>query len=187
MSQARPAYPPLARINFIRGNVSLLLTVNCAGKVQQAHVVQGHPFLAIAALQAIRKWIYHPFITPSGPAAFQTTVKVDFSLLGMGETRFPPQPEKFLARGVKPPQPPKAVKKPEKSEAVVQMRVLVNDKGRVVDASPLSGTPAQFEQARRTVAQWKFKAARWGNLTVPWYVDLEVPVKNAPPPSRASQ
>lgn len=186
MSQARPAYPPLARINFIRGNVSLLLTVNCAGKVQQAHVVAGHPFLAIAALQAIRKWIYHPFVTPSGPAAFQTTVKVDFSLLGVDQTRFPPQPEKFLARGVKPPQPPKEAK-PEKGEAVVQMRVLVNDKGRVVDSSPISGSPAQFEQARRTVAQWKFKAARWGNLTVPWYVDLGVPVKDATQSLRANQ
>lgn len=182
MSQSRPDYPPLARINYIRGNVSLLLTVNCAGKVEQIHVVEGHPFLAIAALQAIRKWIYHPFMTPSGPEPFQTTVKVDFSLLGFDGKHFPPQPEKFLERWVKPPQPPKEAKG-SKGEAVVQMRVLVNDRGRVVDSTPLAGNPAQFDEARRTVAQWKFKAARWGNLTVPWYTDLEVPVKSAPPPT----
>lgn len=179
MSQSRPDYPALARINYIRGNVSLLLTVNCAGKVQQVHVVEGHPFLAIAALQAIRKWIYHPFMTASGPEPFQTTVKVDFSLLGFDGKRFPPQPEKFLERWVKPPQPPKE-SKAAKGESVVQMRVLVNDKGRVVDSTPLSGNPAEFNEARRTVAQWKFKAARWGNLTVPWYTDLNVPVMPAP-------
>ncbi|MGH9353860.1 MAG: TonB family protein [Terriglobia bacterium] len=186
VSQARPAYPPLARINYIRGNVSLLLTVDCAGKVRQAHVVEGHPFLAIAALQAIKKWIYHPFITPSGPAAFQTTVKVDFSLLALKSKRFPPEPDKFLERWVQPPQPPKEAKV-AKGEAVVHMRVLVNDKGRVVDSTPLSGNPAQFEQARRSVMQWKFKPARWGNLSVPWYAELEVPVGAAPQPSQAGQ
>lgn len=184
MSQSRPDYPALARINYIRGNVSLLLTVNCAGKVQQVHVVEGHPFLAIAALQAIRKWIYHPFMTPSGPKPFQTTVKVDFSLLGFDGKHFPPQPEKFLERWVKPPQPPKEAKR-VKDEDVVRVRALVNDKGRVVDSTPLSGNPGEFDEARRTVAQWKFKAARWGNLTVPWYADLDVPVKSVPQPAPA--
>lgn len=182
-SEARPDYPPIARMNYIRGRVSLLLTVNCAGKVQQVHVVDGHPFLAIAALQAIKKWIYHPFMTSSGPAPFQTTVKVDFSLLGFDAKRFPPQPEKFLERGVKPPQLTKGAKA-AKGEPEVEMRVLVNDKGRVVDSTWVAGNQALFDQARREVAQWKFKPAKWGNLAVPWYADLEVPVKVAPHPER---
>lgn len=186
VSQARPKYPPLARINYIRGNVSLLLTVNCAGKVQQAHVVEGHPFLAIAALQAIKKWIYHPFITPSGPAAFQTTVKVDFSLLALKSKRFPPEPDKFLERWVKPPQPPKEAKR-TKGEDVIHMRVLVNDQGRVVDSTLISGNAAGFEQARRSVMLWKFKPARWGNLAVPWYADLDVPVGASAQPLQAGK
>jgi TonB family protein len=182
MSEQRPAYPAIARINYIRGNVSVLLTVNCDGRVQQAHVVKGHPFLAIAALQAIKKWIYRPFVTPAGPAAFQTTVKVDFSLLSAGSKAFPPEPEKFLARGVKPPQPPKGVKVAS-GQATVSMRVLVNEKGRAVDSTLLSGTPSQFREARLTVAQWKFNPARWGNLKVPWYTDVVVPVEESSQPS----
>lgn len=181
LSESRPAYPPLARINYIHGDVSLLLTVNCAGRVEDAHVVRGHPFLAVAALQAIRKWIYHPFVTRSGPAEFQTMVNVNFALLSRNFKQFPPQPEKFLARRVHPPQPPPSVKAAGAKD-VIRMRVLVNAKGRVVDCTQLSGTPAQFSAAERIVSQWKFKPARWGTLSVPWYTNIGV----APQDQRAS-
>jgi TonB family protein len=175
LSEIRPSYPPLARINYIRGHVRLLVTVNCQGKVQQIHVVRGHPFLAVAALQAIHRWVYRPFLTKSGPTAFQTTIDVDFSLLSRNIEHLPPQPEKFLEHRV---QPPQILSKPTPKPArtVVRMRVLVNDKGRVVDSTLLSGTPAEFETAKRTVKLWKFKPAKWGNINVPWYSDVEVPL-----------
>ncbi len=175
LSEIRPSYPPLARINYIRGHVRLLVTVNCQGKVQQIHVVHGHPFLAVAALQAIHRWVYRPFLTKAGPTAFQTTIDVDFSLLSRNIQHLPPQPEKFLEDRV---QPPQILSQPSSKQAktVVRMRVLVNDKGRVVDSTLLSGTPAEFETAKRVVRLWKFKPAKWGNINVPWYFSVEVPL-----------
>lgn len=175
MSEQRPSYPPLARINYIGGHVSLLLTIDCTGKVRDIHVVKGHPFLAIAALDAIRKWIYRPFVTPSGPAAFQTTVQINFSLLTQNFKGLPPEPEKFLERSVLPPQPPKHAGIAGVGDTVL-LRVLVSDKGHVVDSTLLSGTPSQYEMAKRAVGLWKFKPARWGNLSVPWYAEVKVPV-----------
>ncbi|MGH9450433.1 MAG: TonB family protein [Terriglobia bacterium] len=173
LSQSKPAYPPIARVNYIHGDVSLLLTVDCAGRVEDVHVVRGHPFLAVAALQAIKKWIYHPFVTRSGPAAFQTMVNVNFALMTRDFKQLPPQPEQFLARRVRPPQPPPGVNDAGEKDAV-RMRVLVNANGRVIDFTQLSGTAEQFQAAEQTVSGWKFKPARWGTLSVPWYLDVGV-------------
>lgn len=179
LDQERPVYPPLASINYIYGKVQLLVTVNCQGRVQQVHVLSGHPFLAVAALRAIRNWIYRPFETKRGRAAFQTRVNVNFSLLSRDIKDFPPDPEKFLAHSVHPPQAPReAADAPE--AGTVQMRVLVSAKGRAMDSVFLSGTPAQFRKARKIVAHWHFKPARWGNLAVPWYLEVGVPVDAEP-------
>lgn len=178
LNEVQPAYPPLARINYIRGHVRLLVTVDCNGRVESIHVLRGHPFLAIAALNAIQRWVYRPFVTRLGPARFQTTVDVNFSLLSPNVQNFPPQPEQFVARGVQPPRVASTAAPVTGSATVVRLRVLVNKKGRVVDSTPLSGTPAQFEAAKKMVARWKFEPAHWGNLSVPWYADVDVPVRS---------
>jgi TonB family protein len=177
LSTTQPSYPPLARINYIGGRVRLLITVDCQGRVQAIHVLRGHPFLAIAALDAIHRWVYRPFQTKTGPASFQTLVDVNFSLVGpdtTGLTKFPPQPEKFLDRSVVPPQ---LLRPPGRTEsnATARLRVLVSRKGRVVDVTPLSGSKAQLATARKEVMHWRFRPARWGNMNVPWYLEVDVP------------
>jgi TonB family protein len=178
LSQPKPSYPTLARINYIGGRVQLLVTVDCQGKVREIHVVRGHPFLAVAALNAIRGWVYHPFETATGPAGFQTVVDVNFSLIGPSLTtpNLPPDPAKFLARWIR---PPEVVSPPQVhgADRSVRIRVLVSKKGRVVDSTPLSGTQAQFAAARKVVEHWRFHPARWGNLNVPWYMEITVPVE----------
>lgn len=170
-----PAYPLLARLNYIRGQVRLLVTINCDGKVRQIHVLRGHPFLAMAALRAIRGWTYRPFMTRSGPAEFQTTVDVNFALIGRKIQDLPSEPEKFLARGVRPPEALTDLV-PSGAKDLVFVQVLVSDKGHMVDSSLLSGTPAEFEKAQKTLALWRFKPARWGNFDVPWYAKVRVPL-----------
>jgi TonB family protein len=182
LSDSRPSYPPLARINYIRGRVELLVTVDCRGKVERIHVIRGHPFLAVAALDAIRQWVYRPFETVKGPSGFQTLVNVNFSLVSPpshGISEFPPEPEKFLARSVV---PPKLLTHPHgaiEGGGVVRVRVLVSKKGRVVDATQLSGTQIQWNALRKRVTHWQFQPARWWTLTVPWYLDVEVPTRSA--------
>lgn len=177
VNQTRPSYPPLARINYIRGHVRVLVTVNCRGKVQQAHVVLGHPFLAAAALRAIRRWVYRPFETRTGPVPFQTVVDVDFSLLSPHLERLPPKPEQWVERGVT---PPRIVTKPamKGAKSVVRLRVLVNAQGRAADFTLLSGDAGQLEAAKEIVSHWKFKPARWGNIDVPWYLEVNVPLRD---------
>lgn len=51
-----PAYPELARRMNIAGVVKLLITVAPNGSVKDARLVGGHPVLANAALDAVKKW-----------------------------------------------------------------------------------------------------------------------------------
>jgi TonB family protein len=51
-----PVYPDLARRMSITGIVKLQVTVATSGQVKNAKLVGGHPVLANAALEAIKKW-----------------------------------------------------------------------------------------------------------------------------------
>jgi TonB family protein len=51
-----PVYPELARRMSITGVVKVQVTVGANGLVKNAKLVGGHPVLANAALDAVRKW-----------------------------------------------------------------------------------------------------------------------------------
>ena len=55
-SKVAPIYPDLARRMNITGIVKVLITVTPSGTVKDAKLVGGHPVLANAALDAVRKW-----------------------------------------------------------------------------------------------------------------------------------
>jgi TonB family protein len=70
-TKVQPAYPDLARKMNITGTVKLEVTVAPNGTVKDAKVVGGHPVLASAALEAIKKWRFEP-------ATMESSGVVDF-------------------------------------------------------------------------------------------------------------
>ena len=70
-SKVQPAYPELARKMNITGIVKVQVTVSPNGTVKDAKVIGGHPVLASAALEAVKKWRFEP-------AAVESTGVVDF-------------------------------------------------------------------------------------------------------------
>jgi TonB family protein len=70
-SKVQPVYPDLARKMNITGTVKVQVTVAPNGTVKDAKVVGGHPVLATAALEAVKKWRFEP-------AAVESTGVVDF-------------------------------------------------------------------------------------------------------------
>jgi TonB family protein len=70
-TKVQPAYPDLARKMSIVGTVKVQVTVSPNGTVKDAKVIGGHPVLAGAALEAIKKWRFEP-------AAMESTGIVDF-------------------------------------------------------------------------------------------------------------
>lgn len=55
-SKVSPLYPELARRMNISGVVKVRVTVAANGSVKDAQLVGGHPVLANAAMEAVRKW-----------------------------------------------------------------------------------------------------------------------------------
>jgi len=55
-SKVPPVYPELARRMNISGVVKILVTVSPNGSIKEARLVGGHPVLANAALDAVKKW-----------------------------------------------------------------------------------------------------------------------------------
>jgi TonB family protein len=70
-TKVQPVYPDLARKMNITGTVKVEVTVAPNGTVKDAKVVGGHPVLAGAALEAVKKWRFEP-------AAMESTGVVDF-------------------------------------------------------------------------------------------------------------
>lgn len=70
-TKVAPAYPELARRMSISGVAKVQIVVATNGSVKSAKVVGGHPLLANAAVDAVRKWRFEP-------AAEETTGIVEF-------------------------------------------------------------------------------------------------------------
>jgi hypothetical protein len=60
------------------------------------------------------------------------------------------------------------------------LRLLVSPEGGILDSQVLQGRARYVAEARQLVAHWKFRPARWGALSVPWYLEVEVPVEGWP-------
>ena len=176
LNQEKPEYPTLAKVNYIQGQVRLEVAVNPEGRVREVHVVRGHAFLAAAAMNAIRHWVYRPYKTITGPQGFLTFVDVNFALKYQKIEAQPPEVEGFLSRQVKPPEvlerTPAAA-----PNATLRLRVLVGAEGRALDSELVEGPASLFNSARENLAGWTFRPARWGNHSVPWYLDVDVPVE----------
>jgi TonB family protein len=59
-SRVQPVYSELARKMNLSGTVKIEVVVAPNGTVKDAKIVGGHPVLAGAALDAVRKWRFEP-------------------------------------------------------------------------------------------------------------------------------
>jgi TonB family protein len=55
-----PIYPDLARKMNLTGTVKIAVVIAPNGTVKEAKIVGGHPLLAGAALDAVKKWRFEP-------------------------------------------------------------------------------------------------------------------------------
>ena len=75
-----PVYPPLARGARIQGPVVLVAVISKAGAIENLRAISGHPMLVPAAIDAVRQWLYRPYILNSEPIEVETQITVNFFL-----------------------------------------------------------------------------------------------------------
>ena len=77
---AKPHYPREARERGIQGDVLLQATIDTKGNLVDLKVVQGDPILVKAAVDAVKKWKYRPYILNGEPVDVDTAIKIQFHL-----------------------------------------------------------------------------------------------------------
>jgi len=81
ISQPQPVYPVSAKQNHVTGTVVLHAIIGRDGRIHSLHVTSTpDPDLAIAAIYAVRRWVYKPYTLNGMPTEVETTVNVNFSM-----------------------------------------------------------------------------------------------------------
>ncbi len=80
LTKVNPIYPLLAKTAGIEGVVRLQATLGKEGTVEQLTVLEGHPMLAAAALEAVRQWKYQTTLLNGDPVEVVTEIDVNFTL-----------------------------------------------------------------------------------------------------------
>ena len=78
--QVQPAYPSIAKLAGIQGDVVLQAVIGNDGSIQQLHAVSGHPWLIPSAMDAVRQWRYRPYRLNGQPVEVETEITVRFVL-----------------------------------------------------------------------------------------------------------
>lgn len=73
-SKVVPEYPQIARQMHLQGKVKVEVIVSADGRVTSTKVIGGHPVLAQAAVEAVKKWRFEP-----APKETTETIEMDFS------------------------------------------------------------------------------------------------------------
>jgi protein TonB len=80
MKQTVPLYPPMARTARVEGTVILEADITESGALENVTVIEGHPMLIEAAIDAIRQWRYAPARLNGKPTRSSVRVTVNFRL-----------------------------------------------------------------------------------------------------------
>jgi periplasmic protein TonB len=80
LNKVQPTYPPIAKAARAAGAVQVQVTISEEGRVIEASVVNGHPLLREAALQAARQWRFKPTELSGVPVKVQGILTFNFTL-----------------------------------------------------------------------------------------------------------
>ncbi|MCP4214207.1 MAG: energy transducer TonB [bacterium] len=156
----QPKYPEEALKNHIEGKVVINATTDINGKVIAAEVVDGPAQLRQAAVNAIKQWVYEPYIIDGKRKPVRFTVVIKFKLDGKKKMQGPisvsseNKPKRI--KSTTPVYPAEALK--NHIEGKVVMEATTDKSGNVVAAQVIDGPEKSLRQAAiNSVKQWKFE------------------------------
>lgn len=75
-----PFYPIWAEERRVSGTVVVRATIGKDGHIHGAHAIYGPDELRDAAVDAVKRWVYKPYMLNGNPVEVETTVNVVFRL-----------------------------------------------------------------------------------------------------------
>ena len=80
IKKVQPKYPKAARKAGVQGSVVLQIVIDTDGKVKDLKPVVGDPSLTPAAIDAVKRWKYKPYMLDSHRVEMETQVVIAFKL-----------------------------------------------------------------------------------------------------------
>jgi TonB family protein len=80
IKKVTPVYPPEAKYARIQGSVVLRAVINKSGDIVDLEAISGPIELVVSAVNAVRKWKYHPYLLNGDPVTVQTQIVVNYEL-----------------------------------------------------------------------------------------------------------
>ncbi len=166
VKKVNPVYPEDAVKKRIEGVVILEAVTDKNGKVKETRMIASpDPLLTAAAEQAVKQWVYEPYVVNGIAKDVLFTATVTFTLepepaakksAGNALTRIEDSQKPKLVKMVKPVYPAEALK--NRIEGVVVMEATVDEQGKVRSLRVVS-TPSQLlnDAALSAVKQWVYK------------------------------
>jgi len=180
-----PGYPQIARLARVEGTVIVEATTDIYGRVQTVKVLRSIPLLDQAAMDAVRQWVYEPFLVNGKPREICLTTTVVFELdeeegeakvggilggvvggvIGKEEVaKLMQLPPVKIEGGLQEPQKLKSVDPvyPEEAknariQGEVMLEVEIDIYGRVMYIRVLRSIPALDQAAMDAVRQWIYQ------------------------------
>lgn len=101
IKRVQPKYPKEALKKNISGKVILECTTDIYGRVKKLEVTEGHPLLSQAAKEAVKQWVYEPYILNKEPQGVKFTVLIKFKLAGKKKGKSDQSLEKISKKNAK--------------------------------------------------------------------------------------
>ncbi len=83
LKKVQPQYPPTCLRAHLQGTVIVEAVTDIYGRVIKVRIISGHPLFKNAAIEAVQKWVYEPYIINGIPKPVVFTVSVHFRLGGV--------------------------------------------------------------------------------------------------------
>lgn len=80
LSSKAPTYPSEAKAKRIQGTVVIEATIDTSGYITSLQPVSGPVELQAAALDAVRQWVYKPYLLNGEPVEVHTMIDLTFSM-----------------------------------------------------------------------------------------------------------
>ena len=172
LEKVPPVYPPEARAKHISGTVVLHAIIGKDGHIASLSVLSGPDILAEAAMDAVRQWIYKPYLLNGEPTEIDSTMTLNFNIggdpaplppaspvrqnPGSGRTQMDTEQLRAYVIHKVPPTYPAAAKQAHVAGSVV-LHAIIGTDGRIASLSVLSGPLELQQSALDAVSQWTYR------------------------------
>jgi len=141
----------------IGGTVVIEATTGKDGRVKSTKVLKSIPALNKAATDAVKKWVYEPFLLEGKPRSIVFTVTMNFSASGRLDPAKIEQPK--IVRQVTPVYPPEAAR--ANIEGTVVLGITIGESGLVTEVKVLESVPGLDQAAIDAVKKWQYTGGGW--------------------------